>query len=88
MNAMLTVESFLCEEFAPDMAAAGLPADLNLIESGVLDSLGLLKLVAFLENQFNIIVLPEELDVDHFNSMTRINEFVESKRNSTDDLIQ
>jgi len=43
-----------------------------LLESGILDSLGVLDLVHFIEREFSIIVADEELVPENFQTVDRI----------------
>ncbi len=52
----------------------------RLLENGILDSLGILDLVAYLEGEFAITVSDEELLPEHFESLDRLTAFVERKR--------
>ncbi len=62
----------------------GSPADLTddypLIENHVIDSLGMLELIALLEKEFGIAVDDEDLVPTNFASIEAIAAFVESKR--------
>lgn len=49
----------------------------NLLESGVIDSLGVLDLVNFLEQEFSVAVSDEDLTPENFQSIERIAQFVE-----------
>ena len=53
----------------------------DLIESGIIDSLGILKLLAFLESKFSIIIADEELVPENFDSIESIEAFVCKKKN-------
>lgn len=53
-----------------------------LLDKGIIDSTGILELVAFLEDNFNIVVKDDELIQDNFSSLTAINKYLESKFNS------
>jgi acyl carrier protein len=59
----------------PDELTATTP----LITSGILDSMAVLKLVLFLENQFAISVDPRETTEEHLNTIEKIAGFVRSK---------
>ncbi len=48
----------------------------DLFESGVLDSLTFVDLLVRLEQEFGIRTTVDELEVDEFNSIARIAEFV------------
>lgn len=50
-----------------------------LLESGVLDSQGVLELVSFVERQFSISVADDELVPENFQTIERIVAFIESR---------
>jgi acyl carrier protein len=50
-----------------------------LLETGILDSLGVLDLVSYMEQKFSIVVADDELVPENFQSIDRIAAFVESK---------
>jgi len=51
----------------------------SLLESGIIDSLGTLEVVMFLETEFGVEITDEEMVADHFESIASISGFVESK---------
>ncbi len=51
------------------------PTD-SLLESGIVDSLGTLDIVLFLEQEFGFVVEDEEMVADHFESIESITNFV------------
>ncbi len=48
----------------------------NLLETGVIDSLGVLEIVTFLQEQFSLQVEDDELTPENFQSISSIAEFV------------
>jgi acyl carrier protein len=50
-----------------------------IFEEGILDSMGLLFLIEFLKDEFNIETNDEELVVENFQSINSILNFVEQK---------
>ena len=52
----------------------------RLLESGVIDSLGILDVVSYLEQSFQIEVSDEDLVPDNFATIQSIASFVEQKR--------
>ncbi len=50
-----------------------------LFDEGIFDSMGLLNLIAFLEENFNIIINDSELDATNFGSIEAIVAFLERK---------
>ncbi len=53
--------------------------DQSLLGTGVVDSTGILELITFLEEDFDLRFKDEELVADNFDSVDRISTFVESK---------
>jgi acyl carrier protein len=53
--------------------------DYALLENGVVDSLGVLDLVAFIEEEFHLTVADDDLVPDNFQSIERIASFVRAR---------
>ena len=51
----------------------------DLFESGVLDSLAFVDLLVALEQEFGVTTVLEDLEVDNFQSIARIADFVMSR---------
>ena len=56
-----------------------LKGDTSFLESGIIDSTGVLELVSFLEEQFKVKVDDEDLIPANLDSVDAIIRFVESK---------
>ncbi len=54
----------------------------NLLESGVVDSMGVLDLVGFLESSFSITVTDDELTPENFQTVDSVARFVTGKRST------
>lgn len=52
----------------------------SLLDSGIIDSMGTLEVVDFLETGFGVEVLDDEMVADHFDSIHSISMFVDCKR--------
>jgi len=53
--------------------------DQDLLGSGLLDSLGVMSLVYFLETEFGVDIPPEDVTIEHFNSVRTITAYLEGK---------
>jgi acyl carrier protein len=73
-----SIRTFILEKF-PTAKNRGLSDDLPLLESGIIDSLGVLDVVGFLEQTFRIKIDDDELTPDNFANIRRLVAFVESK---------
>lgn len=60
---------FIAEEFLRDSAVTEIPEELDLVGNGIIDSLGVLKVVAFMEETFGVAVTPEAMTPDNFGSL-------------------
>lgn len=53
--------------------------DTSFLDSGIIDSTGILELVAFLEETYRIAVEDDELVPENFNSLAEISGFLGQK---------
>jgi acyl carrier protein len=75
------IRAFLLEKF-PLARKRGVTFQDNLLESGILDSLGILDVVAFVEQNFGIILNDDELVPENFQTIERLSAFVQNKTSS------
>jgi acyl carrier protein len=75
-----TVKAFILNEYLPGEDPAALTDVTPLMTSGILDSIAVLKVVAFLENQFHITIEPYEAVVENLNTLSDIGQLVMSKK--------
>jgi acyl carrier protein len=83
MSNIDTIKKFLIDEFLPDVGASEIDVEHDLLADGVIDSLGVLKLIAWLEERFALTVSDTELDPDNFRSVTAIDSFIAESRKPT-----
>ncbi|MEM1106298.1 MAG: acyl carrier protein [Pseudomonadota bacterium] len=51
----------------------------DLLLSGQIDSLGVMRLVAFIEQTLSITVPPEDVVIEHFQSLAAIEAYLETR---------
>jgi acyl carrier protein len=73
------LRNFIVDELRSGWVPVEVTDDLLLIDRGVIDSLGVFELLAFLEREFGIEVGDHELITDNFRSVNAIAEFVRCK---------
>jgi len=73
------IRRFISEELKPADGAA-LTDSYPLLDRQVLDSMGVFKLVAFLEDEIGVEVGDHELVPEHFGTISSIAELVRSKQ--------
>ena len=75
-----TVKNFILNEFLPGEDPAALTDTTALVTTGILDSIAVLKVVTFLENQFGITIEAHEAVVENLNTLSDITRLVMSKK--------
>jgi acyl carrier protein len=73
------VKGYILKEFLPGENPAELTDSTPLITGGILDSLATIKLVAFLEERFQIQIQAHETMVDYLDTVPDIAKLVTSK---------
>jgi acyl carrier protein len=76
------LRAFLAENFLLGEELRGLPGSASLIEAGIIDSTGVLELVGFLEEAYDIEITDSELVPENLDSIDNVVRFVGAKRNS------
>ena len=77
MNTQETIKQYLTQELLSDHK--NLSVDDNLLIGGLVDSLGVMRLITFIEQRFDIRVPPEDVTIEHFRSIRVIGEYIESR---------
>ena len=75
------IKKFIIENFLFGDASAAPAPDQQLVQSGLVDSTGILEIVSFLESKYGIETADEELAAENFGSVATIAKFVVSKKN-------
>ncbi len=73
------LRQFLSENFILDDDGAGLGRDESLTEAGVLDSMGVLELIMFIEERFGITVPDEDTLPENLDSVGRLVNYIERR---------
>ncbi len=74
------IRRFITNELLRGLPGKLLGDDDPLIESGVIDSMGVMSLLAFLEKEFSIEIPGDDLIPENFGSITAIVALVERQR--------
>ena len=78
MNVEAVVREFLKDELGKDVPHVG--AEESLLESGTLDSVGVMRLVSFLETKYGITVADDDLMPENFDTLAAIASFIERRK--------
>ena len=78
MKRIDTLRAFVVENFLFG-EGNGIRDDTPFLESGVIDSTGMLELVGFLEQRFGIRMADDEIVPENLNSLVRIDAYLGRK---------
>jgi len=74
------IRGFIAENFLFSNNGFDLDDDESFLEAGVVDSLGVLELVTFVEEKFDVPVSDDEIVPANFDSVNNLAAYIESKR--------
>ncbi len=76
---VVTLEAQVAALFAEQLNVEVPAADTDLFETGLLDSLRFVELLAAIEEAFAIRISVEEIEIDDFRTVSRIARFLAGK---------
>lgn len=76
------IKTFIIENFLFGNAD-GLNDDTSFLEEGIIDSTGVLELITFLEEEFEIKVEDDELIPENLDSINNVTNFLKTKLEKT-----
>lgn len=79
MDVRAVVRKHILETHFPSTQDQILRDDESLIAGGILDSISVLDLLLFIEEQFEIEFMPHEVDFDRLDTLERIDRLIRSK---------
>ena len=81
------VNDYISREFVRDPALLPLADDVSLLDSGILDSLSLLRLVIFLEQRFGITMGDADMLPENFASVNTICAYLRARQPATQEAV-
>ena len=75
-----TLRLFITGKFLPSAGIDAFDDDDSFLEKGILDSTGVLELLEYLEEKFQIRVEDEEIVPANLDSLTKLSAFIQKKR--------
>lgn len=73
------LKEFIMVEVNPDLHLEKLEDDEPLVESGIIDSLGVLKIMAFMDEEFGIDLSDQQIKLENFKDIASICRLMEPK---------
>ena len=79
MSILKDLERALLTEISVNIDIKFLAPDEDLLEKGIIDSLGIMKLILYMEDTYGITVNDEEIVPENFQSLNILEKFIEQK---------
>ncbi len=79
MNVEERVKSFILENFLFTDDPTALGEEDSFLDKGIIDSTGVMEVILFLEEEFDIKVMDDEIVPENLDSVRNIGKFVASK---------
>jgi acyl carrier protein len=73
------IKAFIAKQFLFSDEGFPYSDDTSFLQEGIIDSLGVMELVTFVQDTYKITVDPTEVTPEHFDSVERLSAFVKSK---------
>lgn len=73
------IRNFVAENFLFGEDPESLQNDDSFLETGIIDSTGVLELVAFIEDHYDVEVDDDELVPENLDSINRLIDFIDAK---------
>ena len=79
MSARETIGEFMLDHIVAGFGRKSFEPDEDLLDQGIIDSLGIMKLIVFLEDTFKLKIDDWEIVPENFQSIDSMVNFVQSK---------
>jgi acyl carrier protein len=73
------IKNYIFENFLLGQNSQMLKNDVSFLDEGIIDSTGILELVAFIESTYGLVVEDEELIPDNLDSINNIMAYLKKK---------
>ena len=80
MNNAEILRNFIIEEILTDSSRINIGNDDSLLDTGVIDSFGIVKILSFLSYKFNLDIEDRDVIPENFETINAITSFVEKKQ--------
>ena len=74
------INQFITKQLLYDVENAAIDNDTKLIEQGIVDSMGLFRLMAFMEEEFDVEVEPDAIVLENFETVNAVATLITSAK--------
>lgn len=70
---------FILQELNSDLEITAVGPDDDLLEGSLVDSLGIMRLISFIDGEFGVTVPPEDMTIENFISVNAIVAYLQPR---------
>lgn len=82
MSIEMTIREFLNDNFLVEADEFALPATVSLTQGGTIDSMGVLELIMFIEQRFDMQIPDQDTTPENLDSIERIVHYVQHRHSA------
>ncbi len=71
------IQTYILQELLGNKNGAELSTSDDILSTGMIDSLGIMQLITFIENSFEIAVPPNDMVIENFMTIDAIERYIE-----------
>ena len=80
MSTARELQEHITASYLPDVDPGELDRDLDLLDTGVVDSLGVLRLIAWIDQRYGLGLGNAEVTLDDFRTVSAISDLIDRER--------
>ncbi len=73
------IRNYIAETFLFSDDGFNMSDDVSFLDEGIIDSMGVLELIMFTEETFNISVEDDEIKPENFDSVNKLHDYIQQK---------
>ena len=74
------LRNYVCTELLGNGTGTEIDDEENLLLSGLVDSMGMMRLVLYIEENFSVAVPPEDVTIENFSTISSIAKYLETNK--------
>ena len=75
---LFKLKNFIIENY--HLSAEDFTEETSLVNSGIIDSMGIVELVTYIEENFDLVIEDDQITTENFESINNILKFISEKK--------
>lgn len=74
------IKSYIVQELLGGKKGSELSTDEDILSTGIIDSMGAMQLINFIENKFEVKIPPEDMVIENFITIDAMENYIENRK--------